>query len=200
LFYSDNIDVTIFEQMKILSMEYLNASKHSQPYEKIFVLFSKIIKNKLSIYSDMLPITDQVDYKSYSEIIRKIQKSFLINSLFYGYLKTDNLTKIKDYIVKKTTDFKVVKDTTINPKIPIDATYIKPSFKNDYLTLIHDHHEISGSYIINVNNDLKSEVNHAIVNFYQVRLLDYLLIILLIILITFINLILKFVLGWTKGY
>ena len=53
LLYGDLIDESTFNQMKLMSNDVLESSRHAQPFEKIFLLFSKIIKENIFIYSDM---------------------------------------------------------------------------------------------------------------------------------------------------
>ena len=90
--------------------------------------------------------------------IRELQATFLIKCLFNGYVQNDVLSKIKTFIVKSKEDYKFNITQTLN----------NTSFERDF-DRIHDHHEIDGSFVININNDLETEHKHLIYNFYQVR-------------------------------
>ena len=93
-----------------------------------------------------------ISFEKFTSSLNQYKKTIIFKALFYGNYDIHIIDNIKNYLAK----------------------YLPPNAKLDniesYETEIRN---INGSYIFRINNDLNSEINHVIVNYYQIGVRDY---------------------------
>jgi len=146
-----NYDVNSFNQVLEISLNSLKESENAQPYLKAKALFTKMIKRNMFIYTDLLTVIGGLNYNIFISLINNFKREMILTSLFYGNIETSTLEKIKALLVFK---------------IPINAN-LKFDVEN-----LHEQKEITGSFIFRTTNDLQSELNGIIENFYQIGYRD----------------------------
>ena len=93
----------------------------------------------------------KITFEEFNKSISEIKKELFINALFYGNVKADNLNIIKNNLV-------------INTQMTSSNQTLLDKFTSVY--------KIPSSYVYRFNNDLKTELNHFIANYYQIGLRD----------------------------
>ena len=134
-----------------ISINSLNESRNSQPYLKAKDIFKKIIKDNVYNYLDILAIIENLNYNLFASSINVYKKGLVLTSLFYGNIQANSIEKIKSNLLMK-----------INPN----------NRSNFSLERLHNQREINGSFIYRTTNDLHSELNGIIENYYQVSYRD----------------------------
>jgi secreted Zn-dependent insulinase-like peptidase len=161
LLNSTILDEATFLQYKQITTTELATIKNQQPYEKARLYFKKVIKNGISIYSDMLPILSELTYLEFNQIIQKMKKSFYINSLFYGNFKDRQILQSEQTIQQFL-------EQDNNPIFTVNN--IKTH--NELMKSLNFHKEITKPNIYRILNDLDSELNDALINLYYVNKRD----------------------------
>ncbi len=144
-------DVNSFNQVLEISLNSLKESENAQPYLKAKALFTKMIKRNMFIYTDLLTVVGSLNYNIFTSLMNNFKSEMILTSLFYGNIETSTLERIKTLLVSR---------------IPISSNL---KFDVDNL---HEQKEITGSFIFRTTNDLQSELNGIIENFYQIGYRD----------------------------
>lgn len=126
----------------------LNKMKTGQPFIKAKDLFIKMVKPKTYNYEDLLSVMEEVNYNSFKKSLNKIREGFVLRSLIYGNV---DLTTVSNFEKKV--------------KVYSKKFNLNTNFKDDELRA---QREIIGSTILVKTNDLTTEINSVIENFYQV--------------------------------
>jgi secreted Zn-dependent insulinase-like peptidase len=156
LIFSPNIDESNYNQLYQMTQEDVKSSNEFQPFKKTHNSFFKIVKYNVTSILDLIKLQN-IKYDKFKSFLKVAINSFSINSLFFGYLKEENLNKIINKIQS-------------NLENSTSLTSVTTANLIDYL---HAHKVIYKPVIFRTKNDLKTEKNHAIENFYQVGLKDY---------------------------
>lgn len=159
LIFSSSMDESTFNQYYHLSMEDVNSYSEEQPYKKAKELFNKIVKFNVSGHDEVINLNkkEKLNFTTFTQNFNEILKSFSINSLFYGYYTKANL----DILITKI-------NTYLDPNTNLQ---FKSNFEIvDYL---HNHKSILEPVIFKIKNDLPSEKNHVVYNYFQVGKRDY---------------------------
>ena len=130
-----------------MSFNTLKESENAQPYQKAKALFTKMIKENVFIYTDLLSIIGNINYNGFSSSINSFKKDIIVTALFYGNIETSSVENIKKSLLLR---------------IPPNPTL---SFQEASL---HNQKDITGTFIFRTTNDLQSELNGIIENFYQI--------------------------------
>ena len=96
MFLKTSYDVNSFNQVLEISLNNLKESENSQPYEKAKALFTKMVKENIHIYSDLLSIIGSLNYDIFTTSINAIKKNLILTSLFYGNIERHSVEKIKN--------------------------------------------------------------------------------------------------------
>lgn len=152
-----NISLSNFNNLLEKTQEQIESFINLQPYEKAMLIFTKIIKNNITIYSDMLElITNKtvIRYTDFENFYKtKLTSELDIITQFYGSLEESRLNNITILLRNLTNNFAL--NTTL---YSIETT----------LNNIHSHRILNSSLTYDYINDLSMEKNYAIVNFYQI--------------------------------
>ena len=146
-FLETKYNVNSFNQVLEMSLNSLKESENSQPYQKAKALFTKMIKENVYIYTDMLAIIGSLNYQVFTSSMNSFKKDLILTSLFYGNIESSSVEKIKSNLLMKISP---------NPSLSFNVEKFQ------------SHREITGSFIYRTTNDLQSELNGIIENFYQV--------------------------------
>jgi insulysin len=154
--FNSEIDQNNFNQMLQMTKNLLLGSKNDQPFEKAINIFTQIIKNQIFSHKELLGVIDKINYKDFVSEYKNIQKTFYVTSQFYGNLNEKQLLTIESY-------FQPYLNQDINPVAK--RLKIKDNSIMDY---IHHHNKLKGSFVYRHINDLKTELNSAILNLFQI--------------------------------
>jgi len=149
------IDPNTFNQVLEITFNSLKDAENAQPYQKAKALFTKMIKENIFIYTDLLQIIGSVNYQQFSKSIGEFTKNIYIVSLFYGNIDSKTIDKIN-----------------INFEKHMDSNRSNKNNNQFQIESLHKEREITGSFIYRTVNDLQSEVNHLIENYYQIGVRD----------------------------
>jgi secreted Zn-dependent insulinase-like peptidase len=166
LIFNPILDDSLFKQLSQLSLEEIKTHAETQPYIKAKEIFMKIIKERVSSNMDLAnnKAIFNMTYDKFNQTLSQIVKSLSINSLFYGYVKMDDLENISKNLEQ---------NLKINA-IAINNSKMKQSPSvNEMVNFLNSHKSITQPVIYQIKNDLKSERNHLVMNFYQVGPRDY---------------------------
>jgi len=151
-----NIEEKEYKAMIHLTQIEMESHRKDQPYEKAIQIFFKIIKKDIFLYQEITSYLESASYDEFIKYFGEIKKSFYVISSFYGYITKDAINKINLLIQSNLNQQENILAKSLN--IPEDKI-------SEY---IHSHRELDGSYVFRTINDLKTEVNNVIVNFYQI--------------------------------
>lgn len=150
--FNAHLDESTFHEVLQSSIEELKGKTDQQPYVKAQDYFKRLVKYMVISNNEMLDYSKNITYATFNQTLTNIISSFSVNSLFYGYLKKDNLNKIISKIQPH------INNVTINTFTLIDY--------------LHSHKVIEEPVIFYKINDLPSEHNHVVHNYFQVGLRD----------------------------
>jgi secreted Zn-dependent insulinase-like peptidase len=153
IIFKPNITPSVYKELSESSFDELRDNIENQPYIKAKNIFKKLVKYGVSSNYDLTNYTSQMTYETFNKTISNILPTFVINSLFYGYLKEDNLTSINNKIKAYLKDSRI--DTT------------------KMVNYLHSQKQIAQPIIYRTVNDLKKEHNHLVYNYFQVGVRDY---------------------------
>ena len=187
IIYSSNFDESVYNQTFHMSVDLIEGKNTEMPYKKSSELFKKLIKYGVTDFQDMLEVirnstknntnittishenkTEEFNYPYFKNKINSVLSSFSLNSLFYGYLEKKELdimtNKIVNYINLNNT--RSAKNNSLNTSISDVNTFTMI----DYL---HAHKTIYQPVTFKITNNLNTEHNHIVENFFQVGPRDY---------------------------
>jgi secreted Zn-dependent insulinase-like peptidase len=104
----------------------------------------------------MMRISSLTSYTEFTKIYKNIQKSFYVVSQFYGNMNEKQLLKIESFI---------------QPFLNQDVNLVAKGMNvedDKVLDYLHYHKNFTGSYVYRTINDMPTEVNNAIINYFQV--------------------------------
>lgn len=156
IIFNSEIDENIFNQMVEVTKNSFEGNKNDQPFEKALSYFTKLVKNNIFSYQEMLLTFNQINYKDFIKQYKNIQKSFYITSQFYGNINEKQLLNIESYL---------------QPYLNQDANIVAQKMQTDdekVIDFLHNHNLFTGSYVLKVVNDLPSEISNVCVNFFQI--------------------------------
>jgi secreted Zn-dependent insulinase-like peptidase len=110
-----------------------------------------MIKSNVYIYTDMLGIIGSLTFSSFTSNTNAFIKEVIVTALFYGNVEASSVEKIKNSILSRIPP---------NPRLIFNPE------------AFHAHRDVSGSFIYRTTNDLQTEPNGIIENFYQIGLRD----------------------------
>jgi secreted Zn-dependent insulinase-like peptidase len=153
LIFKPNITLDTYNEISESSFDELKDNIENQPYKKAQDMFKNIVKHNVSSSFEMTNYSSKMNFETFNKTLTNIIPSFLINSLFYGYFKENDLTiisdKMKAYLKNSTLD------------------------ANRMINYLHSHKTITQPLIYRVINDLKNEHNNLVYNYFQVGYRDY---------------------------
>lgn len=200
IIYKSNIDESAFNQMLQMSSDIIEGKNGEMPYLKANEFFMKLVKYGVTNFRDMADIinNDNINnlYKNnknnsdlpanYTEpaknldfpfaffktTLASILSSMNINSLFYGYLEENDLENMKNNIIKfvGVNESKKDSNASYNNNLNNTANALNTFTMIDYL---HAHKIISEPITFKIKNNLKTEHNHIVENYFQVGTRDY---------------------------
>jgi insulysin len=165
IFFNPNINENNFKTFMSLTMEEVKSFSEAQPYIKSKVYFNKIVKNNVTTNFEIIEknnanLSNLFNYSSFNSLLKNILPQISINSLFYGFFKPENLD-ITLTTIKKLKNLKMV-------------TYSQPSEDTiQILENLKSHKLISQPIIYRIKNDLASEKNGVVQNYFQVGPRDF---------------------------
>jgi insulysin len=174
------IDEASFNNLYSMSIDEMKSFSESQPYVKSKQFFDKIVKYNVSGYMDILNFAhntshinsnitskipeNKMEFKKFNEILKKVISSFNINSLLYGYLRDQDL----DVVIEKIKYGLNQASQNSNKNNTISLSNTSP-----LADTLHLHKTITLPVILRVPNDLASEKNHVVQNYFQIGKRDY---------------------------
>lgn len=180
-----------------MTNDIINGKMGEMPYLKANEYFMKLVKYGVTNFKDMINIitnskTDNnnnkkndtlnlkenednsanskklnennFNYIFFKNTLNSILASLNLNSLIYGYLEENDLEDLKNNIVNYMSKEKK-KQIQIN-----NSTNLNTFLLIDYL---HAHKTISSPVTYKIKNDLNTEHNHIVENYFQVGTRDY---------------------------
>lgn len=189
--YSKNFTQSQYNEIFEITSDKLNELISEAPYKKSQKIFKKLIKPDYYLSSELLSEMSKINYFKFTQILNSLLERLQFNSLLHGYITEEALYQFTDIMNKH-----ILKPTEISNEV-VDSKEIKSKQenkddvnKNDknqnniviqtpISSKVSTHREIDGSYAFIQVNDLISELNHEISNYYQVSTRDYKLSLLL---------------------
>lgn len=156
IIFNSEIDESNYLQTYEITKILLHGNLNNQPYEKAVQYFTKIIKHNITSYRDMIRISSFTSFQEFTKIYKNLQKSFYVVSEFYGNMNEKQLLKIESFM-----------QPFLNQDINLSAQVMNVE-ENKVLDFMHYHKNFTGSYVYRTINDMPTEVNHAIINYFQV--------------------------------
>jgi secreted Zn-dependent insulinase-like peptidase len=153
IIFKPNITPGSYKELSESSYDQLRDNIENQPYKKAQDIFKRMLKYGVSTSYEMINLSNTMNYDIFNKTISNIIQTFIVNSLFYGYMREDNLSSITSKI--KT----YLNNTSFNA--------------NKMINYLHSQKQISQPIIFRIINDLKKEHNHLVYNYFQVGLRDY---------------------------
>jgi secreted Zn-dependent insulinase-like peptidase len=164
LFFNPSLNENNFKTFLNLTMEEVKSFSEAQPYAKSKVYFNKIVKKNVTtnfeIIKEEANLFGLFEYGNFNILLKSILPNISINSLFYGYFKTENL----DLTLSTIKKLKSLKMVTYSPSNE-DAIQVLENLKS--------HQLISQPIIYRIKNDLASEKNGVVQNYFQIGPRDY---------------------------
>lgn len=142
-----------------------------QPYHKMKLIFQKIIKKNITYYTEAQKIlnnTTAITYANFINNLNRIKKSFKVTGLFYGNINKETVIKISNNL--KYNQEITNKSALSNSEISSSSNKLNIKELNENFKY---HKIFNGSYVYREHNDLKTEVNNLIANYYQLGKRDY---------------------------
>jgi len=192
IIYKSNIDESVFQQYLQMSSDIIEGKNGEMPYLKANELFMKLVKYGVTNFRDMLDIinnsnktyTEKLEnaknitnkfnkkgnfnYEFFKSTLNSILGSLNINSLVFGYLEENDLEIMKNNVIKFIgTNESKKEGNNLNTNSSLSLNTFNMI---DYL---HAHKIISQPVTFKINNNLKSEHNHIVENYFQVGTRDY---------------------------
>lgn len=141
-----NISKSTFDNIKELTENSIKSSKNDPPYKKAQKYFKKLVKNQY--FMDDEVVLSNIDYEDYNKSIENLREKFKFEVLIHGYINE----KLKNELID-IFNFNVKENSFINESKEYNS--------------IRKHHLINGTFIYQNYNDLSTELNSAINNYYQ---------------------------------
>jgi len=149
----------LFKEIHEITMNELKENFISTPYIKGFMIFDKIIRKNYKNYSEKIEVNNfliqslnSINYEKFTASITSLKKGIIFKALFYGNYNIHQIDNLKHYL----------------------AQYLPPSTKiEDTINYETQVRNINNLYIFRIKNDLKSERNNVIINYYQISVVDY---------------------------
>ena len=151
VFYKAQTEAS-FNQSIETTKEKLLEMANDSPYKKAQRGFKKLVKPTFFSDEELLQEIDLVNFKSYVGNYETIKQELKFTILVHGYLEEGEFDKIETLF-----------------KSHLSSPSLKPSLIPE-TSLYKKQHVITGSTIYRTTNNLKSELNHGINNYYQVGL------------------------------
>ena len=145
-----------FDRLMKFTIDKISSKIQNEPLRKADNYFNKIVKYNVTIARDIYSnekIT-VISYEDFNEFIKKNKKSFSVVCLYYGSIS----------------------DLDLNDQINIYKLYLSKDFDKNFFPLhdyLYSHKIVRGPVIFRVSNDLKTEKNDVVANYFQVGLKDY---------------------------
>jgi secreted Zn-dependent insulinase-like peptidase len=177
-----------------MTNDIIDGKMGEMPYLKANEYFMKLVKYGVTNFKDMINIIsnsnshnkknetitlkendensanskklneNNFNYIFFKNTLNSILASLNVNSLIYGYLEENDLVELKNKIVNYMSKGKK-KQLQIN-----NSTNLNTFSLIDYL---HAHKTISSPVTYKIKNDLNTEHNHIVENYFQVGTRDY---------------------------
>jgi len=156
IMFPETINENVYNEMLNITKAQMEFHRRDQPYEKGIQIFFKMIKKNIFFFEEVAGVTVSANYLEFLSIFGQMKNSFYIVSEFYGYIDEEKIRNIELLITPNLSQNEVVIAKSLN--IPEDSV----------LAFFHSHNWIKGSYIYRSLNDLKTEPNNAVINFFQI--------------------------------
>lgn len=173
-FYKTNITEILYADAFEITLDRLNEAINDPPYKKSQKIFKKLIKVNYYTSSELLVELKQMNFSSFKTTINKLVIDFQYNCLLHGYITEEDLSKHIDILndniinhINSNNNTSVISKTSNNTTTTNNSTL--PLIKNQFSL----HKKIKGSIVFRQLNNLPSEINNEISNYYQVGSKDY---------------------------
>jgi len=180
-----------------MTSDIIDGKNGEMPYLKANEYFMKLTKYGVTNFGDMVEIinvnnknnSSEVPLKSnttdknninqnnefnfaiFNSTLNSILSSMNINSLFYGYLVENDLENMKNNIIKFIGHNEPKKD--LNSVISNNNSTNSTMNTFTMIDYLHAHKIISQPVTFKINNNLNTEHNHIVENYFQVGTRDY---------------------------